>query len=241
MRGVQKLFSLTCAALLCACASNTDDTQQPESFLDPSAEHYGQTYAQWAGDWVNYIYRYTSPLCHDPVNDVTGTECQLNQDPQSPVFFLVGTYGGVARRTECAIAGEKALFFPLMNSWADRSGLAPDQMVSDAEFKASVEAGVAGIIPSSLHLTVDGKDVGGLERGKIASAPDVLHIAPAPNSLTCKGQYDVGGDFPGYVGGYFVMLAPLGSGAHVISFGATGNTPDLGERIVDVQYEYTAP
>ena len=241
MKTIHGVCSFSCVALLCACSSSTDPNEKAQDLLDPSVPHYGQTYAEWAASWIEYIYRYTPPDCLDPVNDSTGEHCELYQDPQSPVFFLVGTYSGVAKRTACPVPGDKSLFFPLLNAWADNAGLPPDQLQTDAVIKATIESAVAGINASELKLTVDGRHIEELEQGLVQSAPYLLHLPAAPNSYSCQGVSGVEGDFPGYVGGYFAMLPPLGPGAHTISFGGTASTTPLGQVVVDTQYEFNSP
>src|SRR5689334_20097251 len=109
-----------------ACGSDDKETSSLD-LLDPSAVHYGKTYAEWSASWVSYANSVAPPDCVSPMLDATGASCTLYQDPQSPVFFLVGNWGGVSRRTECVVPSGKALFFPLVNVWADNAGV-PDEM-----------------------------------------------------------------------------------------------------------------
>jgi len=241
MKTIRSVGSFSCAALLCACGSSAEPSEKSLDLLDPATAQYGQTYAQWAASWIDYIYRYAPPDCLDPVKDQSGEHCELYQAPESPVFFLVGTYGGVAKRTACPVRGDKALFFPLVNAWADNAGLPPDQLQTEAVLKATLDSALAEVIQSELYLTVDGQDIEKLERGVVQTAPYTVHLPAGPNSYTCLGVDGVEGDFPGYTSGYFAMLPPLGPGAHTISFGGAANSAALGQLTFDAQYEFSSP
>jgi len=231
---------LTCALQLAACGE--DSEPKSVALLDPQGAHYGKTYAEWAAEWIRYVYDFAPPSCADPLMDETGAMCALGQDPASPVFFLVGTLGGPATRTECVVPTGAALFFPLFNTWADNAGLPPEQLLDDAQNKAYVEAGGNEVELSSLYARIDGHAVADVQAGFTREAtPYHLEFPAAPNAYTCIGVDGVAGGFDGHVQGAWVMLAPLAPGRHVIEFGGRAKNdmasdPDFS---TDVRYELT--
>jgi hypothetical protein len=235
----------TCAALSSSCASDaTGAAKVSAKLLDPAAAHEGKTYAQWAEQWVRYSYAYHPPECANPFEDTTGASCDLDQDPESPTFYLVGAFGGVARR-KCTIPKEKAIFLPLVSVAGDNAGVSADKLASDADLKAYVEGVYNNVTTDRLWLTIDGQPVTGLALGGLRSAPYELTIPAGMNSYTCNGTDGVEGTFKGYVSGYFAMLDPLPVGKHTLAFGvktgvdlATGD-PSKPSFMLDVSYELT--
>ncbi|HWA78094.1 MAG TPA: hypothetical protein VG937_37420 [Polyangiaceae bacterium] len=229
------LFALLVGMGTSACGSDEDAAPQ---LLDPASDHYGKSYAGWAASWVEYVNRVAPPDCVSPLMDATGASCALYQDPESPVFFLVGNFGGVSKRTKCVVPSGKALFFPLLNVWGDNAGVPADMTLSDADIKTFAESTFETLAPSLLHLTVDGRAVEKLESGALPSAPYVLNLKAGENPFACMGLDDVEGEFPGYTGGYFAMLAPLSDGPHTVRFGggqmSASPTNDVS---IDVSYE----
>lgn len=232
-RSASTLVSL----VLCLSASCGDDPEQFEP-LDPSEPQYGKTFGEWAGEWVNYISSYAPPLCDDPIKSTTGASCAVGQDPASPVFFLVGTYGAPAVRTECVVPSDAALFFPLIMSWADTAGLAEGDV---PDLRELVERLGPNVIEDSLYATVDGIPVADVQAGFTKEAvPYTVHIPEEPNLYTCAGIPGVVGDFPGWVLGAWVMLPPLGAGKHTINFGSKSKAgAGLPDFTSDVRYELT--
>jgi hypothetical protein len=224
------------SALSVACSSSSSDPDL--DILDPYAVQYGKSYPEWAAEWVAYANRVAPPECASPFEDATGASCQLYQDPESPVFFLVGTFGGVARREQCTVPHGKALFFPLLSVWGDNAGTPADMLHTDAELKAFVESTFSGLLPESLRLEVDGQRIVHLERGGISSAPYTVNIPADMNSYTCAGVPGVEGDFSGYVGGYWALLPALTKGRHTIAFrgASSGGSEDVS---IDVSYTLT--
>jgi hypothetical protein len=229
------------AAFSSACGG--DDEPKGEStvdILDPTEAHYGRTYEQSAGDWVQYVNDTAPPECIHPVMDATGATCALYQDPDSPIFQLVGNYGGVSIREECVVPAGKAIFLPIINSAADNAGVPEAMTLPEAELQAFVEDGFDLVDIDSLRLVVDGHSIDNLERGAIRSARYVVDLAPGANVYACNDIDGVEGEFPGYVSGYWAMLAPLDEGAHTIEFGGRVEAAPQGQEVtIDVRYELT--
>jgi len=190
-------------------------------------------------EWVRWLNRVSPPECANPVMDTSGEDCALYQDPDSDVFMLAGNYGGVSLRDACVVPAGKALFLPLINIYGDNAGVPEDMLISDAEIKNFVELNTGLVVLDSLHLSVDGHAVERLERGGVPSAPYTLELVAGENVYACQGL-DVEGEFPGYVGGYWALLAPPSAGEHTLRFGGTQDAVPQGQTVtVDVTYELT--
>lgn len=233
------LGALASALFLCACGGD-EQAPDPEAvdILDPAQEHYGKSYADWAGAWVQYTNDTAPPECLNPINDTTGAGCQLYQDEDSPVFMLAGNYGGVSIRDQCVVPKGKALFFPITQISGDNAGVPEDMLLTEAELRAYVDSGFAHMRVES--LAVDGHRIDRPERGGVDGALYTLELAPGENIYECVMIEGVEGEFTGYTSGYFAMLAPLDSGQHTISFKAEHTDSDESQSVnIDVTYELT--
>jgi hypothetical protein len=227
-----------------SCASDSKSGAEPAvKPLDASHAHYGKTYAEWAAAWVQYVNAYHKPDCANPFMDTTGKNCAVDQDPKSPVFFLVGAFGGVVKR-KCTVPKDKALFLPIASVSGDNAGVPTAMLVSDAGLKTYVQATYDNLAPKRLWLRVDGEDIGNLEMGGIRSAPYTLTFTDGMNNAYACNKVDgVVGKFNGYVGGYWALLPALSPGVHDIQYGITrGVDPLTGDPsqptfMLDVSYE----
>jgi len=230
------------AGCLGACGSNDGDAQPAASIdlLDPTVPHYGKTYAEWAAGWVQYVNNVAPPDCINPITDTTGAACALYQDPDSPVFNLTGNFGGVSIRDECVAPAGKALFLPLLAVWGDNAGVPSDMTLSEADLESFVEQTYDVLLPGSLKLVVDGHPIEHLERGGIRGAPYTIHLEPDANSYSCAMVDGVEGDFPGYLSGYWALLAPLATGQHTLAFGGESTGSPQGQpSTLDIRYTLT--
>jgi len=238
------LFVCALAASLVACGGDDDESPEPShehvDILDPASDHYGKSYAEWTQDWTQWISDVAPPECANPILDTTGENCAMYQDPDSPVFLLAGNFGGVSLRDQCVVPEGKALFFPIVNVFADNAGIPEDMLLTDEALRAFVEDQYTHVVTDSLHLSVDGEAIDHLERGGIESAPYTIELAPGANIYDCNEVEGVEGEFDGYSSGYWAMLAPLEPGAHTVSFGGTAEAAPQGDDInIDVTFELT--
>lgn len=241
MRGWLDCFwPIALATVLSACGGSSTDEPGPD-LLDPSIPHYGKTYAEWAVEWARYTYRVAPPECAIPYLDESGKDCLLYQDPESPVFFLVGVFGGVARRGACQVPKDKALFFPIVDSMADNAGVPLDDYGTETDHANYVTRVVEATDADELRLSVDGHSIAHLERGVVPATRYEVSLKANANLLTCAGAEDVEGDFPGYVGGHWALLPALGPGAHSIKFGGRVESDESTTSvfIIDVEYHFT--
>jgi len=230
-------------AVMTPACGDDDETPPPASsvdILDPAADHYGKSYADWAGGWVEWISNTAPPDCVNPATDTTGAACAEYQDDESDVFFLAGNYGGVSIRDACVVPAGKALFLPLINSSGDNAGVPADMLLSDEELIGYVESNFALVDVETLKLEVDGQPIDRLERGGIERAPYTIELAPGANVYTCQMIDGVEGEFAGFLSGYWAMLAPLEPGQHTIAFGGHQDAAPQGQSVtIDVTYDLT--
>jgi hypothetical protein len=243
MNATSKYVLVAVLAVLASACGGDDEKATPEptlDILDPTEAHYGGTYEEWAAAWVQYVNDVAPPECINPILDTTGETCALYQDPESPVFLLVGNFGGISIREDCVVPAGKAIYLPLINSYGDNAGVPAEMTVSDAELKAYVEGNFELIDSDSLRLAIDGQELERLERGAIPSAPYTIDLEPGANVYECNAVEGVEGEFSGYVSGYWAMLAPLEPGAHTIEFGGASDAAPQGQPVtIDVRYELT--
>jgi len=241
MRGAIALV-LVCLGAGSLAGCEGEESSDELSILDPAKKHLNRTYAEWAAEWIKYIHK-SSPAddCADTIQDTTGEFCTLYQTPESGVFFLSGTYGGPARR-RCVIPSGVALFFPIINIWNDNAGVAEEEVLQDSELKTFTQAVVDKVNVDSLYVTLDSKNVGGVEAGLLEEpAPYTINLPAGPNTYACYGVPDVVGEFRGYTGGAWAMLAPLSKGQHRLEFGGMLDSATAGEApfSLDVTYDLT--
>jgi hypothetical protein len=134
-----------------------------------------------------------------------------------PVWFLGGTWSpttdlngnliGIADRSVTIPSG-KALFFPVID--AEQSFAEGGTSEADCRETANFLADHA----VDLSCTIDGRPVDNLEAYRVESALFTFGPMPANNLLGLPE----GTTSPAVSDGYFVMLAPLGQGEHIVHF-----------------------
>ncbi len=203
--------------------------------LDISQPHYGKTYAEWGSEWWIWVYNFdvAGSRCDSPVSDTTGALCAVSQDPSSPVFFLTASWGGKVIRSQCVVPAGKALFFPILDTISGDGD--PSRA---AENKATINADVAVMTPSSLKLEVDGEEVPtpALARLRVdATLFSFIEVAP-PNFFTCTGgPPEWGPILDSCHGGYYVLLPPLSKGSHKLRF--QGSVASIPPFSTDITYD----
>lgn len=179
--------------------------------LPPIARPYGLTYGQWSAKWWQWAI--SIPASTNPLLDSTGANCGENQS--GPVWFLAGTTGGPATRN-CAIPSGKAIFFPIGNiifgsGVYDCDPTNPGVPCDVEALRAS--AATVMNTPILLEAEIDGRPIQNLNSYRAFSP--VFSITCPDDSLfgVPAGMYT-----PQISDGYWIMLAPLSTGAHTIHF-----------------------
>jgi hypothetical protein len=203
--------------------------------LDPSMPHFGKTYAEWGVAWWQWAL--AQPAATNPILDTTGQFCQNGQDLTSPVFFLTGNEGGTTERSQCSVPANKALFFPILNSYADDSSTR--SFMTPAELQMFETVILEGITVSTLTLSVDGLSVSDLTQGKVEPTQFSYTLPTGDNLASATGHPGLSGTItPAFTAGYYVFLPPLASGAHDLHFSGDSPVPPPDFRL-DVTYHLT--
>jgi hypothetical protein len=193
--------------------------------LPPQSHPLGKTYGEWGAQWYQWAIGDT-PADMNPVIDETG-EFGLLGDV-GKVFFLAGTFGGAAERTVVGVPNNKPIFFPILNELFVATE--PDETEELA--RTYVEERMDAV--TSLEAAVDGVELKDLFDYR-ADSPAFTFIANEGSIATelglAPGPYG-----PAVTAGYWVMLAPLQKGDHVITF--SGFNP-FNDFSLDVTYHLT--
>jgi hypothetical protein len=221
------LMALVCTA---GCAAQTEDGDVAS--IEEALGHFGRggdplihqdhplgafLYEQLAKGWLRWAMG--QPYSTGPITDPTGASCGIDQ--HGPVFYLAGTDGGPATR-ECTIPRNKALYFPLINSWA----IPPEEFVdTPEELEAFIEFGHRYFpenreFTCTLTLRLDGEEVlaDTAERDEELWT-DVLE--PFPVVLDDDNFSGGPGGFrsSALTGGHYALLKPLSRGDHTLELG----------------------
>ena len=188
----------------------------PPEVYPPDAEPFGKTYAEWSALWWKWVV--AIPHGVNPLSDPDGTQCAIGQ--QGPVWFLAGTGGGPATRS-CTIPAGKAILFPIINFLNDYP--CPDADFEPAPgqtLEAFLQEGAKPFVDQAdvLRVTVDGNRIRQVRQyravSKLFSFTAAADNAVSDPCLTGSPQL-------GTSDGYWIMLQPLPSGPHMLSFKGT--------------------
>jgi hypothetical protein len=165
---------------------------------------YGHTYAEWDARW--WLWAFSIPA--DPTNPLfPGGNVLQNQT--APVWFLTGV--GPSEVRSITIPSGIALYFPILN--AECSTVEPDPFHGNNE--AELRACAKGWMDTSTGLAaeIDGRPVRNLSAYRHQSTLYAFGPLGANNILGVPGATGFSAD-----DGYYLMLAPLPTGAHTIHF-----------------------
>ncbi len=232
MKHLNALRSLSSLALILGLAANLAPAQNANPrVLPPQSKPYGSSYAEWSVKWWQYVF--SLPATNNPI---LGTgDCSAGQS--GPVWFLVGSFAPATETRTCTIPPGKALFFPIINGWADNTGC------PYTDFSVDVLKGFAsGFVDAAgpVTCTIDGVAVAGISSAAssvyrvgaqvfsytLASTDNIL---AAYFGLSCIADGTV--VYPAAEDGVYLMVAPLPAGQHTIHFTVQG--------YLDVTYQLT--
>jgi len=171
----------------------------------------GKSIGEWTAEWWKWALGI--PMPHDPLSDTTGASANGGQS--GPVFFIAGTLPGAPSVTRTFdVPPDKYLLFPTLN-WVGYGGADPGY----ASTKEEITAITTGTInPAGLVATIDGVPVADLASHRESSPGDAFSIpVVADNSF----GHPAATYTDAYADGYWIMLAPLGTGMHTLHFGGT--------------------
>ena len=203
----------------------------PKPTVLPPVSVYSALSAQW-WQWIFGI-----PADINPSLDITGINCAVHQS--GPVWFLAGTFTGGPVVRNCTVPADKALFFPLVNTFDLFDPTETGTPLDDV--RALVAPLINGVV--TLQATLDSADVKDLFGYRVASR-GFTYVLPENNLATAL----FGAVFPdGYPAkkygpttsdGYWLLVAPLSLGKHTIHFGGTVDLPNV-HFTTDVTYNLT--
>jgi hypothetical protein len=202
----------------------------------PHAKAFGKSYEDWSVAWWNWAI--SLPVTGHPLFDKTGENCDVGQ--QGKVWFLGGVFGfsGAAERT-CTIPTGKAIFFPILNIFADNvDPIDPNGPPTTFTEEELVDVYCTPFLHENQKLTVelDGRLLKNLEDYEIEPTP-FQYDMPEEDSLYDFFGVDLAGPPPppGAVScGYYLMLPPLSKGKHDLHILASSD--GLGHFELDVKY-----
>lgn len=205
--------------------------------LPPQSHAFGATYSEWSA--AHWQWLFSLPKDHHPLFDTA--DCGAGQSGN--VWFLGGTFtlvepepgvvvGQVART--CTIPHGKALFFPIINaecSTAEGNGTTEQELSDCATELANA------IDTSTLACEIDGRPVANLQTFRAKSSLFSIGSLPADNVL----DLPAGTTGSAVSDGFFVLVAPLSTGAHDIHFSGKADLTSLGGPlfILDITYDIT--
>lgn len=173
----------------------------------------GKTIGDWTTDWWKWALGIPAP--GDPLGDTTGADAQTGQS--GPVFYLAGAIGDSPPATRTfTVPADKYLLFPLIN-WVGYGGADPGY----ASVKEEITAITTGTIdPAKLVATIDGTAIPNLASHRESFSGDAFALPLVDNNSFGHPA----ATYPdAYADGYWIMLAPLGSGTHTLRYGGTSD------------------
>lgn len=207
------------------------------SILPPNSKPYGKTYGEWGAEWWKWAVGI--PAAENPILDTTGEFSDIDQD--GPVWFIAGAFGGTYER-EITVPRGKALFFPLVNAlwWAPDDletaryvvevylGLNPDDFTDEELIRLLANF----FLCCNLEMTccIDGQEIQNLEGYHADSR--FFHIEDTDLIDDLGGS--IAEDNLAVAAGYWLMVAPLSAGEHVIHFTASLYNDLAGEFDLDM-------
>ena len=194
----------TAAPVAVTAAATPCPEAAPSSTPTSLSEFCGAGEADLAKGWWRWAL--AQPRASNPVADSTGASCTVGQE--GAVWFLAGTPGGSATRA-CAVPSQRALFFPVLNELC-----VGDQPCGQNDFDQAVS------LTSIDGVMISPRPVG----------TDTFGVNSAPGNPLL----DLTGPASGRAFGLWVLLRPLTTGAHTISFSG-----HLGSFSLSVRYALT--
>jgi hypothetical protein len=200
-------------ALLLLTSATLKAAQTP-LVAPPGSKPQGKSYGQWSAAWNQWALGLPvegpppHPFIDDPGFDVT-------EGQTGSVWFLAAPFGTVER--SCTLPSGKALFITLLNSECSTLECPPFYAATATE-QADCARAFADTI-SDLFCIIDNVPVANIESYRAVS-PQYTINAPTPwiyGSTDCPN----GGIGTSVSDGYYIFLAPLSVGAHMIHFGGS--------------------
>jgi hypothetical protein len=182
MKTPNKVKAIGALALMSALAANLALAGNPNpNVLPPNSNPFGLSYAEWSVKWWQWVF--SLPTTNSPILD-TG-DCSAGQSGH--VRFLAGAFVPTTVTRACTIPAGTALFFPVVNGWADNTGC------PYTTFTAQELAGFAASFVDAagpVTCTIDGVAVAGISpaAGSAYRVGAQVFRAASPTELSCLRQ-----------------------------------------------------
>ncbi|MBC8144874.1 MAG: hypothetical protein H7X80_04755 [bacterium] len=218
-----------------------DDVVAPENndivdgVYTPDSRPYGKTYAEWSAEWWTWAWQTEATNASGdrthPLFDTTGAHAFNGQQTSGSVLFLAGFLGPGTYTRNVWIPSGKALFFPVVNAYADTTGGWTIDSMRNAldRFATTV---------NEVFVEVDGRAIANPKSYHFRSSEFAITL-PHRNLYEFFGApYGAGTRIPVMSDGYWIMLAPLSRGVHTIHFRGSMTRPNE-PFVLDMTYNVT--
>lgn len=235
MKNTKAVSSIGALALVLALALTANLAQAGKGnagnpqILPPGSNPHGLSYAEWSVKWWQWVF--SLPADNNPILD-TG-DCSVGQSGH--VWFLGGAFVSTPVTRHCIIPPGTALFFPIMNAWADNTWC-PEWTTYTVEELMGFAAWYVDTAGAAA-CTIDGRPVKGVE--DLAKSP--YRVGAQVFSYTLAQEDNIIANYlgplfgvdltciadgitvaPAAEDGVYLMLAPLSAGHHTIQFTVAG-------------------
>ncbi|MEH6824434.1 MAG: hypothetical protein V7629_11045 [Motiliproteus sp.] len=203
----------------------------------PGHALFGKSYQQLTSEWSNWLQK--EPPGSNPAFDPDGLSCHFNQ--KGKIWFLAGTFGGVADRV-CKVPANKGIFFPIFAAVSfapEFLGEPPCEVLTSEvdQIRCDINDDIPIAPNVGLEVLINGEPISDLYSYRSQSQPGGFIFESGP--LFQAFGITSGDRFPAVADGYWILLKPLSPGVHTISFSAdfdNDGEPDLGANYtLDVQ------
>jgi hypothetical protein len=200
----------TCVLLALLALVAASSAARAQAILAPNVHYHGLTYGQWAATWWQAVI--AIPIVGGDHPLISGGAVQ---GPEGVVFLTGVTIVDEPAVVEITIPAGTPLFFPVVN--ASCSLFEPDPFHGDDEVEMRACANDHIDHTSGRFAMIDGWPVSNLDAYRCESPLFVWGPLPA-NNLFAAPEGTVS---PAVDAGFYLLLAPLSVGEHVIEFGGT--------------------
>jgi hypothetical protein len=178
-----------------------------------------------AAEWWQWAA--SAPAYANPIRDLNGAYCGVGQ--RGEVWFLAGGFGTSKIRRRCAVPAGKALFFPIINMvYFPRQGSTTYTCA-----QARQDAALNNDTALDLFAEIDGVAVQNHKDYRVTPGKCFNLYGRLP---PIERPYEA---FPSATDGYWLLVAPLAKGRHVLKFGGRYNreSDSYGKMVQDIEYE----
>src|SRR5918999_126377 len=182
--------------------THTKNVSINETMYSRDDKPFGRTWEEWTSKWWQWLL--SIPKENNPGIDTTGEKFDTNQN-DSDVVFLVGTFGGSAKRNY-TIPASKSILFPIINFTT--SYIEEPALKTESELKSRAKRDIDDIVNKG--ATIDGMEVQDIEKYRVQSS--IFNVTYPENNVFELSS----GTSRAISDGYWVFLKPLSPGMHNI-------------------------